>query len=104
MATPGFTAGATLRRFTTERGSLPTEATVATMVDGSGLIVPAQQFNCCQTAAGRCTGFGGVSSATLAGTTRTCTFAFNYAWVTVCRDINSGAITAVSSGCAGCLW
>ena len=62
------------------------------------------QYVCCQTANGKCTGFWGTSTASLAGTTRDCWRGFQYAWVTACRDVNSGALTAVSSGCGVCAW
>ena len=97
MNMPGFTAGLPLRRSSSQHKATIDHA----FTDDRSVVVPAQQ--CCGTGSGPCTGwFGGTTTATLARFARTCTGAYQYPWITVCRDINSGSVTAVASGCGFC--
>jgi hypothetical protein len=93
---PGLTAGFSFARSSSHRAAVEHG-----FAEDPAAVVPAQQ--CCATGSGPCTGlFAAPSTATLAGRSVTCTGAYQYPWITVCRDVNFGGITAVASGCGFC--
>jgi hypothetical protein len=102
MTIPGFKAEASLHRNSPKHRHAVDHA----FTDDRSAVVLAQQAqsSCCGEARGTCTGFGGTSTATLAGTTQVCTAPFQFARVGVCRDINTGSPLSISRGCNTCLF
>jgi hypothetical protein len=99
MKTPSFSAELSLR----EASMRHEGASEHLLRDDSATVVAAQA--CCGSRSGPCTSFGGGASiTTFAGFTKACFGAFSYPWISACRDVNSGALTAVSTGCGFCLF
>lgn len=101
MRLPGFTAVAA---FHMSRERCHSGLTIGRPFTNDGsAVIPAQQYACCQTATGTCIArLRGTSTAALAGFSQTCRGLFESASVTVCRDVDSGGITAVSRQCSPC--